>query len=879
MWHDISLESAIQKLKTDAVKGLTNAEVALRIGKYGQNVLPKSRGSRWWAFFIRQFTSPLVYILLIGAGLTAYLGEWIDMSVILLAVMVNVAVGFWQEFRSNNILEKLSQIVEVHALVMRGGSVHEISADEVVPGDVLVLKPGSRVPADARVVEAKNLEVDEALLTGESAPARKLNTCIPDSAVLGDRDNIVHMGTNIVRGEGTAVVVATGGKTELGHIAHLTNMAEDDPTPLQHKMAHLGKVLAILVGIASVIIFFLGIFEGHSLEEMFTTAIAVAVAAIPEGLPAAISIVLAVAAQRTLGNKGVIKRLLAAETLGSATVIVSDKTGTLTEGQMKVERVITYGAEDMHLREVLALSNEAVLENKDGELLSRGEVTDKAKMDAFVHAGGDYDELMKREPRVSLLPFDPEWKYIASLHKKERGYTLYVTGAPETILSLSTGIMEADGVELLKNARKNDLRKEYEALAGEGYRMIALAERKVSVGVISHGTDLEDDSVREKLVNKLVFLGFAVMRDPIRATVRESLHSAREAGVHSIMLTGDHLLTARAVGRELGFKDTPEAVIEGEEIEKLTNKELSERLPSLEIGARVNPEHKMRIVNLLQRSGQVVAMTGDGVNDAPALKASDIGVALNSGTEIAKSASDLILLDNSYTTIVSAIKQGRIAFDNIRKVTVFLLAGSFSELILIMVPLFLGIALPLTAVQILWTNLVEDTMPNVALAFEPGEDDVMKRKPIERREPVLNQESKIMIFVVGIFVDFVLLALFLFLYFQTDFAIEYIRTIIFAALGLDTFFYIYSIKSLRKPIYAYNLFSNRLLFVTTIIGVGLMLAAIYVPFLNSILATVPLHASAWVYIIGLSMLKLLGIEIAKWWFIHRKDPALQPVGV
>lgn len=866
-FYQSPLSDVIRAVRANPEKGLTARAAAARHKTYGPNTLPRGKKTAWWQFFFRQFRSPLVYILLIAAVLTAFLQEYADMAVILLAVLVNVAVGFWQEFQSSNILARLQEIVRITALVIRDGAIHEIESSNLVPGDIIILKSGMKVPADARLLSAKNLEVSEAILTGESKAVTKKAGDIPKKDVsIGDRKNMVHMGTAVEKGEGRAVVVATNKNTEIGKIALLTQKAHDARTPLQQRIARLGKFITILVAIAAVVIFVIGIIEEYSFEEMFTTAIAVAVAAIPEGLPAAISIVLAVAAQRILRQRGVTKGLLSAETLGSTSVICTDKTGTLTEGRMKVEKLLV--PDEEHARVILALANEAIVERTGTEFVVRGETTDQAKMQAFLDAGGNLDELLSRMPRVAFLPFDPEYTFIASVHNTDNGTLVFLTGAPEAILSRCA----------LPEEKRKEYDRQYEELAKKGFRMIALAEKKIyavpnniSIGGEDNCNDIDlaDHETRERIIQNLSFVGFAAIRDPIRPDVKASIKAAAHAGVTPIMLTGDHTLTARSIGKELGFPSEPDAVMEGTALDSLTDEELAARITNIHIFARVTPRHKMRIIEAWRAHGKVVAMTGDGVNDAPALKSADIGVALGSGTDVAKEASDLILLNNSFSIIVAAIRQGRIAFNNIKKVTIFLLAGSLTELILILSALILKTPLPVTAVQILWTNLVEDTLPNIALAFEPGEKDVMERQPLQKKEPILDAEGKIIVFIVGVITDLILLAVFLGLYYYSSWSLRHIQTFVFMALGIDTFFYIYSIKSLRYPIFSYNIFSNPYLIWATIIGIGVMLGAVYIPFFNTLLGTIPLPISDWPALLLLGIIEIVGVEIVKWFFFRR----------
>ncbi len=878
MWHLLSADEALRKVDTARDTGLTQTEAVQRLAQQGKNVLPKGKEQHWWNFLLRQFKSPLVYILLMGAMLSAWLGEWVDVTIIIIAVLVNVAVGFWQEYRSSNILEKLRAIIQVKTYVVRNAAAHEVDAEDLVPGDIVLLKAGNKVPADCRIIFCKHLEINEALLTGESAPVHKISESLADADMpLGDRKNMAYMGAIIVSGEGTGVVVETGSNTEIGKIALLTQKTDDDPTPLQVRIGRLGQVVALFVAVSAVIIVIVGLIRSHPFHEIIITAIAVAVAAIPEGLPAAISIVLAVSAQRIANRKGVVRHLVAAETLGSASVICSDKTGTMTLGEMHVKNLIVYGNEPRALTN-LALSNEAIIEYDDNKPRVSGETTDIAKMQAFLDSGISYSALLRELPRVSLLPFDSLVRYIASLHQSKDKFVVFVSGAPEIVLALSSDMLEGGKKKKITKEKRAELEHTYLEQASNGYRMLGLAERTYTKRTIGENTDLEEETTRKRLVQKLSFVGFVAIRDPIREDVPQALATAREAGVRSIMLTGDHKLTALAIGKEIGLSSGDEKdVLEGHDIDALNDEEFAERIAHVNIFARVNPAHKMRIVDALQARGEVVAMTGDGVNDAPALKAADIGIAINSGTDVAKEASDLILLNDSYSTIVVAIRHGRIAFDNIRKVTVFLLGGSFTELILVMAPLLLKMPVPVTAAMLLWTNLVEDTLPNIALSFEPGDEDIMRRPPIKRDVSIMDAESKVIIFVVGITTDFILLGLYIFLEYMTNLPRAEINTLVFAALGLDSFFCIFALKSLRKPIYRCDLFSNMYLWAATVIGVGLMLAAIYVPFLNTILGTAQLEFWYWGIILILGAIEIIGIEIAKWWFFWRNKQTEVPV--
>lgn len=878
-WYQRDIKKILDELHVEPKRGLAESEVRERLGRDGPNQLPEGRRIKWWQIFLRQFTSPLVYILVIAALITALLGEWVDTAVIVLAVIVNTGIGFYQEFHADNIFKELVRIVTVSARVLRNGEIHDIDSKDLVCGDIIHLSAGVKVPADARLITARNLEVNEALLTGESSAVKKSVSLIKSEAALGDRKNMVFTGTTVEQGEGVAVVVATGADTEIGKIAELTQQAGDEATPLQKRIGRLGKILTIFIGISAIIIFVGGILQERNIGETFVVAVAVAVAGIPEGLPAALSVVLAISTQRILRKKGLVKNLIASETLGSTSVICTDKTGTLTEGKMKLKKLLV--EENVHSKALLALAfaNEAVIENIEGKQAStpnklggggqvvRGEATDQAKMEAFLESGGDINAKLEEFPRLVLLPFDSERAYLASFHSqknKKDSVNIFVSGAPETLLKRAKHFVGPDGTRLLTKEKEVQIHKFYEKFAKQGYRVIAVAWRELALKKDSKESFSEASNEKlDSFVKDLTFGGLAAIRDPIREDVREAMVVTRQAGIRVVMVTGDHKFTARAIGKDLGFSTSIEATISGLELDAISESELKKRIANIEIFARVNPKHKMRIIDAWQARGEAVAMTGDGVNDAPALKSADIGVSLGSGTDVTKEVADLVLLDNSFSTIISAIRQGRIAFDNIRKVVVFLLSGSFTELIIILSSLILHVPLPITAAQILWVNLVEDGPPNFALAFESGEEGIMRRKPVGPKEQILNSEAKILIFIVGIITDLMLVGIFFLLYYYSSWSIEHIRTFIFATLGTDALFYVFALKSLSKPIWQTNPFNNRYLVGAVGIGFLMVLAGVYLPVLNQLLRTVPLSLTEILIVIGLGFVEIILIEFVK----------------
>ena len=872
-WHTQPVEEITNKLGVNPGQGLSQQEVQKRLEQDGPNELPKGKELTWWQLILRQFKDPLIYILVVAAAITWGIhvyevrttghGEaWVDTVVIMLSVFANVGIGFYQEYRAGNLFKALESIVRVQSRVLRDGGPHDVDSREIVRGDVIELAPGMKVPADARLLSARDLHVNEALLTGESEAVTKEPGEAKEDAGIGDRHNMVFMGTVVERGEGRAVIVATAHKTELGQIAALTQEAgEGEMTPLQERVGKLGKVLTLAIGVAAVLIFLIGVLHDRHVVESFVLAVAVAVAGIPEALPAALAMVLTVSMRAILRKKGLVKKLIAAETLGSVSVICSDKTGTLTEGVMKLEELMVSGLVREDALVALALANEAIIDrDEQNEAHVRGESTDRAKLEFFLAEGGDYDKLMAEQPRITTVPFSSDRKYLASFHQQGEKVRIYVSGAPEVLMARAANMAEKE---------KQETQQRYEEYAARGFRMIAVGwgETGKRPEELKHMSPDDLDG----LVNNLVFGGLAAIRDPIRKDVPEALKLTRGAGVHVVMITGDHILTAKSIGEELGFSVADDAVMEGKDIDALSDEELVKRIPKLQVFARVNPEHKMRIVDAWQAHGQSVAMTGDGVNDAPALKAADIGIAVEAGTDVTKEASDLVLLNDSFATITSAIEHGRIAFDNIRKVVIQVLTNAFTEVIIILASLLLNtVRTPVTATMILWTNLVEAALPAAALSFEPGEKDVMSRKPLKRGARILNRESLSLILIGGTISDIILLSVFLYLNAFSGWTTEYIQTFIFAILGTNTLFFMYALRSLKQPIWRISPFSNKILNIAVVIGFGAMLTGIYAPFANLLLGTTPLQPIHLLYVLGYGTLQISLIETVKGIYRHFK---------
>ncbi|MFH1643200.1 MAG: HAD-IC family P-type ATPase, partial [Patescibacteria group bacterium] len=815
-----------------------------------------------------QFKSPLIYILIISGFITLFLKEYTDSIVIFGSAILNTIVGFIQENKASNALKKIKKIAQTTALVLRDGNPKVIDAKELVPGDIIILNAGDKIPADGRIIESHDLKINEMTLTGEWLAAEKSIDVLKESTPLADRDNLVYMGTVIENGKAKVIVTNTGIETEIGKITKIVKETKEEDTPYQKKIGDFSRILGLVIVFSAVAIFVEGALKGRDVLEIFITAIAVAVASIPEGLPVSLTAILAIGMQQILKKGGLIRKLAAAETLGSTSIIATDKTGTLTEGKMKVVGLIT--AEDVLFKDkksstdlllkISTLCNEAFIENpkaKKEDLIIRGRPTDQAMLLVGLENGLNKKSLRKEYEEIDEIAFNSINKYSAYLFKHTNRHVLYVCGAPEKIFELST---KADGGTLTAK-RKEALEEELKKLTSKGLRVMAASYKDVKSKEVSNV---------EALLNNLTFVGFIAFKDPLRKDVKKAIKICRQAGVRPIIITGDHMLTAKAVAAELDLPNKPQNIIQGVELDALTEDEFQNIIKDIYVYARVEPRHKIRIIQAWQDRGEIVAMTGDGINDAPALKKADIGIALGSGTDVAKEVSDLILLDNSFSTIISAIEEGRKILDNMRKVITYLLTDSFTEVILVGTSVILGLPLPISAVQILWVNLIEDGLPDIALAFEPKEKDVMRQKPRGSNFPLLTKEMKTLIFIIGIITDIILVGLFIWLWQQTG-NILYTRTMVFAVLTLDSLFFVFSCKSLRKNIWDINIFSNKFLILSFVIGVMMLFSAIYFPPFQILLKTQALDVSDWIIVLTISLIELVLIEFTKHHYIIKKQ--------
>jgi calcium-translocating P-type ATPase len=863
LWHKLTYNKALEQLKTSE-KGLSDKESQKRIDKYGYNELIQEDKWRTLKLFLRQFKGFFIVFLLIATAISFFIGEHIDAYIILGAVLLNIVFGFFQEYKAAKILRSLKKHIINKAHVLRNGQEKLLKTKFLVPGDIVFLEQGDRVPADIRLGQAQNLSTDEAFLTGEAMPVNKDTEKRKGNAILAERHNMAYQGTLVVRGEGRGIVVATGKETELGKISQKLSEEKEDATPLQKKINQLSKFIGYLVLISFILILIDGLwFDAANIKEIFVTAVAVAVSAIPEGLIVSVTVILAIGMRELSKRKAYVKKLAAAETLGGVTVILTDKTGTLTEARMVVDSIQTADKKNQEIiYRALLFANSARVENPDANFADwryTGSPTEVAMLKEALAKGNKEQYFQKDKFIKDALLFDSERKFQARLVKMKYKKFICLVGAPEKILERVSYRREEKNIKLNKKTT-DKIYQEAKDFATQGLRVLGVAYKEVDDTV---------EKLQDEIMQDLIFLGFVNLKDPLRRDVKEVFQSTKKAGIKTVIVTGDHALTAKAIAKDLGFQVLQDQIISGDDISKLSEADLESKLKKIIIFARVSPHDKVRILKAYQEQGEVVAMTGDGINDALALKDADIGVALGSGQEVAREAADLVLLDNNFKSIVSAIKYGRVVFSNIRKVIVYLLTDSFAEILLVGGAIMFGMPLPIIPAQILWINLIEDTLPNFALALEKGEKGAMQRKPRSPKSPLLDKEMKFIIFAIGFLTDLLLFGLFWYLYKQGS-PLEYIRTMIFASLTIDTFFIIFAIKSLRQPIFKIHTFDNPYLLIAALIGIIMLVGAIYLPFLQNILELVPLNLRDWIVVGSLGIVQLLGVEFSKWLF-HRKE--------
>jgi len=862
--------------------GLSEEEAQERLEEFGPNELRKEKGKSPWSIFFEQFKDFLILLLLAATLVSLLIGEVFDAAAIMTIVVMSAFLGFLQEYRAERALEALKEMAAPEALVLRGGRERRIPARELVPGDIILVHPGDRVPADARLIEQFNLKVDEAPLTGESVPVNKEVAVLPLETALADRKNMLYAGTIVTYGRGKAAAVATGMETEFGRIAKMIQLVEEEETPLEKRMAEIGKWLGIGSLAVVAVVSLLGIFRGHAILEMFLWGVSLAVAAVPEALPAVVTGALAIGVQRMARRNSIVRRLPAVETLGCTTFICSDKTGTLTKSEMTVRRIWWDGEgievtgvgyeprgefiwsqnpaeEDEGLNLLLRtaiLCNDACLERESEAWSIIGDPTEGALVVAAAKAGLDKKELDALYPRIAEVPFTSERKRMSTVHAAPDGMKIVCAkGAPEIVLARCNRIWRDGRIVELGEADREEILRANEGMAADALRVLGIAYRE-----LPPDTSVFDEEVVEK---DLVFLGLMAMIDPPRDEVRPALRLCEGAGVEVAMVTGDHKLTAVAIAEELRMLKEGGLTLTGVELDKLEDDEFEGIVEDVAVYARVSPEHKMRIVAALKERGHIVAMTGDGVNDAPALKRADMGVAMGiTGTEVTKEASDMVLADDNFATIVAAIEEGRAIYDNVKKYLAYLLSCNVGEILIMFVASLMGLPLPLTAIQILWVNLVTDGLPAIALGVDPAEPDIMLRPPRDPRESVFTAPVKLLIAVISILMTAGVVPVF-----SSALPREGLvkaQTMAFTMMTMFEMFNAFNCRSERHSIFKVGPFANIWLVLAVLSSILLQAAVIYIPFLQSIFGTAALGLADWLWVITISSSALIVVEAGKW---------------
>ena len=861
MWHSCSVEEIAKNLKTNINIGLSDDEAQKRFERYGPNNLKEKKKESIFVKFIKQFNDFMIITLIIAAIISAVVSklngeaDYIDSIIIVAIVIFNAIMGLVQEQKAEKSLEALKKMSAPNAKVRRDGRVQEIDATLVVPGDIVILEAGNYVPADCRLINSYNLKIEESALTGETIPSLKDSSKIlKENTAMGDLCNMVFATTIVVNGHGEAIVVETGMNTRVGKIAGMIIEDESPETPIQKKLAEVGKILAIACIIICVLIFVIGIFKKIPIIEMFMTSVGLAVAAIPEGLPAIVTIMLSIGVTKMAKKNSIIRKLPAVETLGSSSVICSDKTGTLTQNKMTVTEIRNcFGRANSNERKFIlelgTMCTDTTEERINGKLGFVGEATEVAISNAAMEEGVSKSFLYDEMKRINDIPFDSKRKMMTTIHKYGNGYRIITKGAPDVLLKRCSNCYSGGQIVPIFS-KKDDINEQNNQMAEKALRVIAVAYKDVEK--LPEMQDVEKD---------LIFCGLIGMIDPPREGVKEAVRTCRRAGIKTVMITGDHLQTAKAIAKELGILKRGDLAIDGETLERMSQHELEQNIMDYSVFARVSPEHKVRIVKAFQSTGAVVAMTGDGVNDAPALKNADIGIAMGKGgTDVAKNAADMILLDDNFVTIVEAVKQGRNIYDNIKKAIHFLISTNIGEIVTIFFGLVLGIKSPLLAIQLLWINLVTDSLPAIALGLEKEEENIMSRLP---RNPKKN------LFADGlwwkIIIEGAMLGMFTLLAFSIGnrlYSVEVGRTMAFLTLGILELVHSFNIKS-EESIFKIGIFENKYLIGALVLGVILQVIVVVVSPLAQVFSLVPLTGIQWLYTVLIAVAPIPIVEIQK----------------
>lgn len=870
--HRLTVTEACRTFLTDPVKGLSSGEAGARQARDGFNEFEKTKHTTLWQKFISQFKSFMIIVLIFAAiisGITGYMnGEGITDALIILVILIaNAIIGVFQEAKAEKSLDALEKLSAPHCKVIRDGETKIIESRELVVGDIVVIETGDNVPADLRLIESVNLKIQEAALTGESVPVEKdADAVLPEDASIGDRINMAYSSCSVTYGHGKGVVTAIGNQTEVGKIASMIQSVPDMRTPMQIRLDKLGKTLAIICLVVCVVIMVIGLCYGRNLMEMFMTAVSLAVAAIPEGLPAVSTVVLALGVQRLAKQNAIVRNLPSVETLGSTTVICSDKTGTLTQNKMTVTHIYAAGnlsdtTEDSpvinELLKMSVLANDAIL-STDGQ--SIGDPTETALIDAGLKYTIDKNTLKKTLPRIAEIPFDSERKLMTTVHQNnEEDFLVAVKGGLDELLANCTRINDGATIRPITEKDIEDIHKANMEMASQALRVLAIGYKTIS--------ELPVAFTPATIENDFIFLGMVGMIDPPREEAKEAVRRCKEAGIKPVMITGDHKITATAIAKSLGIITTGDCVLTGTDVEMMSDEQLKEMAGNVTVFARVAPEHKVRIVNAFQSRGNVVAMTGDGVNDAPALKLADIGVAMGiTGTDVAKEAADVVLTDDNFATIVSSVREGRRIYDNLMKSIQFMISTNLGEIVLLLIAVIANLDMPLLPIQLLFINLVGDSLPSLALSVDHADKDIMKRKPIDPNQGIFTKHFTTRVIIQSLIIGLTTLAAYMI---GMKTSVDVARTMTFAVMVFCQFTIIFSIRS-GYNWFTHKMFTNRWLWLTIVFVTALTLLVLLVPGMQSLFKLTPMTSGQWWTVIGLSFGVLALSELFKL-FTRNKD--------
>ena len=864
MWQTLRKEEVLRKLSTDEKQGLTEKEVQERQAKYGKNKLQEKKKESFIVKFIKQFNDFMIIILIIASIISAVVSkmqgenDYVDSIIIIGIVVFNALMGVIQEAKAEKSIEALKQMTPQLAKTIRNGKTVEVNAEELVKGDIIILDAGNFVPADCRILESHNLKIEESSLTGETQGAEKdADVICSKNAPLGDMKNMTFMASITVNGHGKAVVTDTGMSTKVGQIANMIIEDEAPQTPLQKKLGEVGKILGLACLAICVIIFVMGLIKHIEPVEMFMTSVGLAVAAIPEGLPAIVTIMLSIGVTKMAKKNSIIRKLPAVETLGSSSVICSDKTGTLTQNKMKVVDVRSQNKK--FIIELATLCTDCDINVESGVPQVSGEPTEKAIVEECINMGTVKDKLENFMPRINEIPFDSNRKMMTTIHKIGNKYRIITKGAPDVLLQkctkqvdLITEMQNQYNIKI-KSLENLKIQSDNRQMAQKALRVIAVAYKDLDT--------LPSKIDSQNIENNLTFVGLIGMIDPPREGVKEAVQVCKNSGIKTVMITGDHLETAKAIAKDLGILEHKDMAITGQELDKMSQNQLEKKIRDYSVFARVTPEHKVRIVKAWQKNGAVVAMTGDGVNDSPALKNADIGIAMGkNGTDVAKNAADIILTDDNFVTIVEAVKQGRNIYDNIKKAIHFLIATNIGEIVTIFMGLVLGLKSPLLAIQLLWINLVTDSLPAIALGLEKPEKDIMQRKPVDSKKGIFADGLWNKIIVEGIMIG--VLTLVAFSIGNKYYGLEAGRTMAFLSIGFLELIHSFNVKN-EKSIFEAGLFENKYLVGSFVLGIFIQAIVVVVPTFANVFEVVPLNLTQWIITVAISILPVPVIELQK----------------